>query len=195
MKSKEQLLKDAFSLANETIPTTKTHIYVAFEYGEQLANIYHADKDIVAIGLYLMDIKLKEAGRLGKKKEHVKMASDFAKQFLKDYDLKKEEYEKIINCIEAHHGSVPFTCVEAEICANADCYRFIHPKGIFAYFQFLTSKQSSLEECVEKVKSKLEEKHKIISLDRAKEDLEDSYQSFCKLFDKILSKEGYEYEK
>lgn len=108
MKSKEQLLSDAFELANETIPTSTKHIYIAFDMGEALAEHYNADKEIVKIGLYLMDIKLKEARKTGRKNEHDLMAVEYAKEFLKDYDLTKEEYEKIINCIEAHHKRVPF---------------------------------------------------------------------------------------
>ncbi len=186
MKSKEELVKDAFKIANQTIPTTTTHIYVAFEKGKMLAEHYHADKDIVLVGLYLMDSKLKEAGKLGKKKEHTAMASEFAKSFLKDYNITQEEFDKIINCIEAHHGKVPYQSLEAEICANADCYRFIHPNGVFAYAGFLATKLDSLEERVQKLRSKLEEKHKIISLGQVKEDLEEDYQMFLKLFNKSL---------
>ncbi len=185
MKSKEQLVKDAFSIANQTIPTTTQHIYVAFDKGEMLADYYKSDKQIVMIGLYLMDIKIKEAGKLGRKKEHISMASQFAKEFLKDYDLSRDEYNKIINCIEAHHKDIPFSCVEAEICANADCYRFIYPTGVFAYESFLSKKMDNIEEIVAKMKSKLEEKYKIISLDKAKEDLEENYQMFIKLFNII----------
>lgn len=186
MKSKKDLLKDALEIANKTIPTTTTHIYVAFEYGEKLAEYYHADKDIVAISLYLMDSKLKEAGKLGKKQEHANMASEFAKEFLKDYNLTDEEFNKIINSIEAHHGKISFQCIEAEICANADCYRFIHPKGVFTYFSFLTTKLDCLEDQIKKAKAKLQEKHEILSLDKVREELEEYYQTFLKLFDTVI---------
>lgn len=186
LKSKQQLIEDAFNLANETIPTTKEHIYIAFKKGEELAEIYKADKDIVKIGLYLMDVKLNEARKLGKKKEHDILATQFAREYLKDYDITKKEYNKIINCIEAHHKKVPYECIEAEICANADCYRFIHPKGVSAYRSFLATKIDNLEEITEKLSSKLEEKYKIISLDKVKEDLEKYIQKFRKMFDEKI---------
>lgn len=190
MKSKEQLVSDAFYIANQTIATTTQHIYVAFEKGEILADYYKADKQIVMIGLYLMDIKLKEERKLGRKKEHISMASQFAKEFLKDYDISKDEYDKIINCIEAHHKDIPFSCIEAEICANADCYRFIYPTGVFAYESFLSGKMDNIEDIIAKMKSKLEEKYQIISLDKTKEDLEENYQMFVKMFNTILYKEN-----
>lgn len=154
MKSKKELVQDAFNLANETIPTSNEHIYVAFEKAKYLAKYYEADEDIVLIGIYLMDYKLKEARKLGKKQEHVNMAVEFTKRFLNDYNITKEEKEKIINCIEAHHGKIPFQCIEAEICANADCYRFISPKGVFAYICFLATKLDDLDTILTKVMEK-----------------------------------------
>lgn len=190
MKSKRQLVQDSFKLTNETIPTSKEHIYIAFEKGKYLAKYYNADEDIILISLYLMDYKLKEARKLGKKQEHVNMAVEFTKKLLNDYNLTKEEKEKIINCIEAHHGKVPFKCIEAEICANADCYRFLSPTGVFAYICFLATKLNNLEEILSKVMEKMNEKYKILSLDKAKEDLEESYQIFTKLI-----KEGVQNKK
>lgn len=191
MKNKEQLLVDAFELANKTIPTTKRHIYVAFDVGDRLAEYYNADKQIVMIGLYLMDIKLKEARKTGRKTEHDLMAVEYAKEFLKDYDLTKEEYEKIINCIEAHHKRVPFASIEAKICANADCYRFIHPEGVFAYEEFLATKLTDINEIVAKLQAKLEEKHEIISLEKVSDDLEEYYQIFSELFNTVLNEKEY----
>lgn len=184
MKSKKELVQDAFNLANETIPTSKEHIYVAFEKGKSLAKYYEADEDIVLVGVYLMDYKLKEAGEIGKKQEHTAMASEFAKEFLNNYDITEEEKGKIINCIEAHHGKVPFNCIEAEICANADCYRFISPTGVFSYMCFLTTKLDNLEAILTKVMAKMNEKYQMLSLDKAKEELEESYQMFLKLINK-----------
>lgn len=190
MKNKEQLIEDAFELANRTIPTTKNHIYVTFDIGEMLADYYKADKDIVRIGLYLMDIKLTEARKEGRKKEHDLMAVEYVREFLKDYDVTKEECDKIINCVEAHHKRVPFSSIEAEICANADCYRFIHPKGVFTYQDFLAAKLGNLDEITKKLQEKLEEKYKIISLDKVKLDLEKYYELFTKMFSDILNNEN-----
>ncbi len=190
MKSRVQLVKDAMECANKTIPTTEKHIYTAFEAGEMLAEYYHADKEIVKIGLYLMDIKLKESRKVGRKSEHDLMATDYAKEFLKEYELTNDEYETIINCIEAHHKRVAFNSIEAEICANADCYRFISPKGVFAYEEFLAVKLDDTKEIVKKLQAKLEEKHSIISLDKVRDDLEKYYQIFSDLYVTILKDEN-----
>lgn len=135
---------------------------------------------------------LEEARQIGKKSEHAQMALEFAKEFLKTYDITQVEYEKIMNCIEAHHGKVPFQCLEAEICANADCYRFMHPKGVMAYIQYLSKKSDNLKDIITKAKTKLEEKNKILSLEKAKDDLNKYYEMFSDIFLEVLtSKEGY----
>ncbi|MCX6740966.1 MAG: hypothetical protein NTY61_01030 [Candidatus Parcubacteria bacterium] len=108
---------------------------INFEISEkkaiELARRMKVNETIVLVGVYLMDIKLGEASAQNKNQEHVKMSVEATQGFLTRFDLNEEEKMKIINCVEAHHGQVPFTCKEAEICANADCYRFIHPKGFF----------------------------------------------------------------
>ena len=182
MKSKEQLLKDSLELAKQHSPNSKGFFDVAFEKAEMLSKIYNADKYIVIVGLSLMDIKIQEAKKKGNIAEHVSMSSDFAKEFLKDYDITEDELEKIINCIEAHHGKIPYTCIEGEIVANADCYRFIHPIGAFSYMGILISRSDDINNNMKQLEAKQTEKYKIISLEKVKEDLYDYYNYLQKLF-------------
>ena len=129
MKSKDQLITDIKDIAIKNVSEPKL-LEFSLDKGLELANYYNANPDIVYIGMCFMDIKLKEALSLNKQSEHIKMAVIFAKDFMKDYDISNDDKEDIINCIEAHHKTVPFKCLEAEICANADCYIFIHPIGV-----------------------------------------------------------------
>ena len=186
MKSKKQLVYDALQIAKENVALPEI-LYFSLEKGEYLAILYQADQDIVKIAICFMDIKLQEAKKQGDIKNHVKMASSFAKKFLKEYDITNEEYNKIINSIEAHHGKVPYTCIESEICANADCYIFIHPRGVFSYLNLLAKRNMSLQEQIEQLKNKLEEKYTILTLDYAKKELEKYHQMFLLLFDQCLN--------
>lgn len=137
MKTKTDLLNDIERVARECIPPASRHLDLSLIAGEKLAKIYNVDTTIVKIGIYLMDVKLSEAMKNNVASNHTKMAVEFAKEYLKKYDLTIEEYNILINSIEAHHGKVPFNTIEAEICANADCYRFIHPDGVFTYMGVL----------------------------------------------------------
>lgn len=185
MKTKKQLITDIKKLAMENVSDQKL-LEFALKKGKELADYYNANQNIVCIGLCLMDIKLKEALAQNKQQEHIKMAVDFAKKYLNNYDISNEEKEDIINCIEAHHKTIPFKCIEAEICANTDCYVFIHPFGVFTYMNLLIKRGKNLKEQILQLQNKLQEKHKIISLDKAKDELEENYQMFSKIFSSTL---------
>ncbi|MBU0980969.1 MAG: hypothetical protein KJ709_09285 [Nanoarchaeota archaeon] len=157
------------------------------EKGQELASKLKCDKDIVLLGTILMDIKLGECFKKGKIMEHVARSVAAADEFLKGFNLSDEAKKRILNCVEAHHGTKEYICKEAEICANADCYRFLHPKGIFIYFNILGKRLKDLSEIMEQVESKMDEKHNILSLDICKQELEGYYQQFKKMFESARS--------
>lgn len=185
MKTKEQLIEDSFELAKETVPLPSI-LDFALSKAKELASIYNGDESIVVIAIALMDLKIKEAKEKGDITKHTSMAADFAKDYIKDYNLTNDEIEKIINCIEAHHGAIPYKCIEAEIVANADCYIFIHPKGVFNYQGLLEKRGISFKEQVEQLNFKLKEKYKLLSLQETKDELDKFYQTFSALYEEIL---------
>lgn len=132
-----------------------------------------------------MDIKLGQALKEGRIQDHVKMSVDATREFLEQFDLGKKEKDKILNCVEAHHGTVPYTCLEAEICANADCYRFLHPKGFLVFMHMLGKREGSFEKALRYAEEKLEEKYKIISLDICKKETDEYYRLLKKLINLV----------
>ena len=154
-----------------------THFELSEKKGQEFAEQLGADKTIIGAGTSLMDVKLGQSIDENRVQEHVAMSVEATEEFLKEFDIDKE---KIINCVAAHHGTIPYTCVEAEICANADCYRFIHPKGFFAYLTLLGRRFSEFDTCLEHAEKKMEEKYNILSLPICKEELEPYYQTLKK---------------
>ncbi len=75
-----------------------------------------------------MDLKIGQCIKEGKVAEHVQRSSEAAQEFLQPFDIDKDTFDKVISCVESHHGVNNYFCKEAEICANADCYRFLHPR-------------------------------------------------------------------
>ena len=114
------------------------------------------------------------------------MAVEFSEELLKNYNINKEDKEKIINCIASHHKDIPFKYLEAEIVANLDCYRFIHPYCVFSYLIFLTKTSNDIKTIIKKAKTKMDEKYKYISLKEVKDDLDEFYLMFSKQFNVIL---------
>lgn len=160
----------------------KEHFDLANTKGQELAGKLGGDKEVVLLGTILMDLKIGECLKEGKLPEHVQRSSKAAQEFLNHFKLGEKKKNMIINCIEAHHKDVPFSCKEAEICANADCYRFLHPRGVLAYFKVLGTRFTEFEKVVEVAQAKLEEKKKILSLEICKRELEPYYISFKEMF-------------
>ncbi|MCD4704894.1 hypothetical protein K8R66_02340 [bacterium] len=164
-----------------------TSIMDHFELSEnkalELAEKFDVNIDIVKIGVYLMDVKLGEAKKSDKLTEHVQMSVGATKEFLSKFNISDEEKDKILNCVGAHHAQIPFICKEVEICCNADCYRFIHPRGIFAYLNLLGRRFDNVDDCLKQVEKKMEEKYNALSLDICKEELEEYYQKFKRLIE------------
>jgi metal-dependent HD superfamily phosphatase/phosphodiesterase len=168
----------------ETANAVRPLFAFANETGQKLAEKLNADKDIVMLGTLLMDVKHKQAMKENRLAEHVKMSLETAKEFLSQFELDEEIKNKIYNCVEAHHREVPFICIEAEICANADCYKFLAVRSWMRYITILAERDKPLDECLDHAEEKLEEKWKNLSLDICKEELEPHYN----LIKEILAK-------
>ena len=167
----------------ELYGTPKTeHFNLSNKVGQKLAKRLKADKDIVMLGTILMDLKLGECFKEGKLGEHIKRSSDAAKEFLRQYSLEDGFVDKVINCIESHHGS-QYICPEAEICANADCYRFTSVKGFLFYVR--NGREMSFDELTSFLKRKLEEKWNAISLDFVKKDLENEHKVIVQILENL----------
>lgn len=164
------------------LPAT-THLDISLEKGIELAEKLNADVNIVKIGVCLMDIKLGQAFHEKIVPQHVKMSSDASKEFLSQFSLDEKTFKTIIECVEGHHGKNSFNTLEAEITANADCYRFISPKGIFFFFTVLGRRLGDdLSAIIDGVESKMDEKMNIVSLSIVKEELEPIYHTMKKYF-------------
>lgn len=157
------------------------HFLLSNAKGQELAEKLSADKDIVLLGTMLMDLKIGQCLKEGRLSEHVKESSLAAQEFLKDFDLDQEVFKKIISCIESHHGLDNYYCLEAEICANADCYRFLSPEGFFHSTMIFSGRGLDIEHFLAQLEGKVDEKYKALSLDICKKELETYYHDFKRL--------------
>ena len=90
-----------------------------------------------------------------------------------DSDITSQEKENILNCIEQHHGAEKFMSLEAEICCNADCYKFASIKGVIGSLKNM--RDMPLDNMVKLFIDKADEKWNALSLDVCKEELEPEY--------------------
>ena len=173
----------AYSEIKEYGLPTILHFELSLQKAEEIAEKVKADINLVKTGVSLMDIKLGEAFKSGRLPEHVAMGVKASQEFLSKYnELSDEESEKIINCVQAHHGKVPFSCLEAQVTTDADAYRFIHPKGLLSYIATLGKRGLEFPKLIDQAEFKLEEKIALVSLDETKEELVPHYKAFKSLF-------------
>jgi len=158
------------------------HFEFSLEKAKWLADVLGADVDLVSIGVAMMDVKLGQAFQEKRVQEHIAMSLLAARQFLSPFHLPTEVEATIFNAVEAHHGDIPFQSIEAEICANADCYKFIHPKGVFLYLSVLGKRLSNFKDCLDQAEAKMDEKMRIVSLPVVKKELEPFYKTFKQYF-------------
>jgi len=181
----QEIIKQAQALAIEEINKFKVpkleHFILANSQGQRLADQLKADKEIVLLGTILMDLKIGQCKQEGRLAEHVKESSLAAQEFLKQFDLPLDVLAKIISCIESHHGVEKYSCLEAEICANADCYRFLSPTGFFHSLIAFSNRGLNFNDCLSQLENKIEEKHRVLSLDICRQELEGYYQDFKRL--------------
>ncbi|MDR3293394.1 MAG: hypothetical protein LBT20_04740 [Clostridiales bacterium] len=157
---------------------TKRHYDLSLEYGIELAKRLRVDVDVVRAGVALMDIKLGQSAKEGKQPQHVEICKQFTEELLHSFGVQEPLFTQLVNCVEAHHGKVPFASLEAEIVANADCYRFIHPRGVMSFYATVIKRGNEHDAALKAVKAKLDEKKGILSLKEAKDDLEKYYNWF-----------------
>jgi hypothetical protein len=157
------------------------HLDISLVKGRELARILQADEFVVEMGIYLMDIALGRAFHEGRIKDHVVMGIEVARAFLGTCDIDEEQKEKIIECVAGHHGTIPYTCIESEICANADCYRMLHPKGFLNLLMIVGERGGTFDEHLKYVEGKVEEKWDILSLGVCKDELRGSYDLIKRL--------------
>ena len=170
------------------LPTIR-HYELSMEKGLELADRLNADRNLVKAGIALMDIKLGQSAKEGHQPQHVKYCVEFAEKLLKDLGVTGSDYDTLINCVAAHHGAIPFTSLEAEIVANADCYRFIHPRGVMSFHATVIKRGNDHNAALKAVEAKLDEKYGIMSLDAAKQDLDGYYKMFKDILNTARDKE------
>jgi len=164
-------------IATYGLPTVR-HYDLSQEKGVELANKLNADVNLVKAGIALMDIKLGQAAKEGRQPQHVEDCVEFSKKLLNDLGVEEPFYSVLINCVAAHHGTIPFDSIEAEIAANADCYRFLHPRGVMSFHATVVKRGMDHDDALKAVEGKLDEKHEILSLEIAKDDLLEYYVMF-----------------
>jgi len=181
-----QLVKEIRLEAIKEISKYGSPPLLLFEISEHhailLADKYNANKKVILAGSYLADYKLGLALKQNRIQDHVKMSCISARKLLKRLKIEDKISDEIIHCIEAHHGTIPYKSLEAEIVANADCYRFLTMRGVVGFINNLSQRNDQdINGIIKYVEQKANEKWNVISLKEVKKELSVYYKEIQKL--------------
>jgi len=157
-----------------------TQFEISNHFGQVLAKKYKVDKDIVFLGTCLMDLKIGQAIKENRLQDHIRMSAEAAQKFLTREKVEQKIINTIIHCVEAHHGTIKYQSKEAEVVANADCYRFLTFRGVIAFITMVGKREINLDEIIDFVDQKAEEKWHIVSLPGVKKELGPNYKAIKK---------------
>ena len=161
---------------------------------EKLLNLYKkADRKIAMIACWLHDIskyysknrreisRVDELHHTVERFHHIDSAN-LAERFLKNYNLTREEIDKIKNCILRHRNSKPYKAktLEEKIIAVADTLSHLTSIFYLTYFKFFPD--NSLEKMVKSQLEKLDRDWRDLQLlPKAKKLVEKEYKTLKKL--------------
>lgn len=167
--NKQQLIDAAYAWAIEestqTLYPPRYHVDLVFSKGYEIAAKLKADKFVVVLGCLLMDIALGDAIKADTYDKHVRMSVEKAKMWLTHQKVDAQTISKVLHCVESHHKQVAWKSLEAEICANVDCYKFLHTNYWMHFYGDVSHDRPGFAE------EKFNEKASILSLTMCREEL------------------------
>ena len=168
----------------ETYGVPALEIYeLPYPIAEKLAKKLRADPFIIKLGVRLMDCKLSEALNMNRLHTHVDISVTAAEQILKDQGCSRQLIKQVLACVKEHHNT-KFSSKEAEICANADCYKFLTLRGIMLYLHSLGKSHLPYDQALDRITKKIAEKWKILSLTTCKKELSAEYKKIMHIMKK-----------
>ena len=178
LSTSEQLLQQEIKKTN--LPPIENH-KICLVYGKKLAQAYKIDLDFIAACLNFMDVKIGQTVQENRRQDHIQMSLDATLKAIRPINLDSKTITKIRGCILSHHGADPYPSIEAEICANADCFKFLHPRGLLVFIADLGRRGMKFNELLNFAKEKIEEKMATISLPEVKPEAKEYYRNLIKL--------------
>lgn len=155
---------------------------IAILKGKELAKKYEQDERLVLTSLYLAHTVFSPIWGGEIQKNHTKLSANFAKSYLDQWGVMKEEQEIILNSIEAHHNNIETKTEIAEIVKNAECFKFVTLEGSLIYLHEWGLRQVEYEEAKEKIIKKMEQNQSLLTLDGCIKEAEINCKEIRKLF-------------
>lgn len=143
------------------------------------------------IGAHLADMFITEALLTGDITQHVSMALEYAKKMIEEEGISESDAEIILELITTHHGGEQ-KHLESKLFKNADCFKFLLPRGVFHIFGTMygrsdeTDPSKKFAEAMQYTMFKVEEKYALVDLDNTlKAEAKELYDHWQFFFNRV----------
>lgn len=154
---------------------------------QELSARYKHDSEALWIGAYIADLFITEAIKTGKIAQHIPMALDYAKKVIAENHIPSDKAEIILELIATHHGGDQ-KHIESKLFKNADCFKFLDPKGVFHIFgaKYEIHDEAHFHEAIQYAMFKLEEKYALVDIDeQTKKEATELYTMWKAIFARL----------
>jgi uncharacterized protein len=186
----EQILNELYNLVEQTCKSKNNiygygiwthHIKPMISLGQELAEEYNGDKEIITIAILLHDLASIE--NKNNSKEHHIIGAERAGKILTEYNYPKDKIEKIKLCILNHRSSVENIKNSIEEICVADADAIIHIKEIGSLFYAAYKEMhKNIEEGQKWIKEKIEKDYKKLS-NKSKQKYRNEFNTIIKLLE------------
>lgn len=153
------------------------HIKYVYDESLKLADLYNADKEIVALGALLHDIAL--INKVGDRKDHHINGEIISKEVLSNACYDGDKMARVLKCVYNHRSSHNAESIE-EICvADADVLAHFDNISMLFYSAFYRF-NIGLSEVKEWLLNTFEKDYSDLS-DKTKELFKDRYKTICEV--------------
>ena len=155
---------------------------LAVTKGKELAKRHHVDEQLVVASLYLAHTIFDPIWKGKIQQHHPELSAKFVKRHLKKWGVRQSQQDIILNAIKAHHDDIPTTSKIAEVVKNAECAKFVTVEGSLIWLHELGLRGVPLEEAINKVLQKMEQKKHLLTLKDCKQEAQQQCKKIVKLF-------------
>ena len=153
------------------------HIKYVYDESLKLADLYNANKEVVALGSLLHDIAL--INKVGERRDHHINGEIIAKEVLSNLNYDKDKMNRVLKCVYNHRSSHNAESIE-EICvADADILAHFDNIPMIFYSAF-NRYNISLNEVSDWIYNSFEHDFNDLS-DRTKDLFRDKYNQICNI--------------
>ena len=139
---------------------------LAQEVGEELAEEFGVDKNIVLLTLYLQHLLFDPITNGEIQKNHPNLSADYIvnNKLLENWNIPEEDREIILEAIRSHHKKEINPRLIVEVIKNAECQKFVTIKGILIWLHELGLRGYDYEKSKELVFYKMNQKKSLLTL-------------------------------